>query len=112
MSLETDLLLDRRRLKRHLAVWRTLAVLAVLLAVLVAVRGQQAGFARSHVARLTVSGIIPADRKRDEAVVKLLDNDSVKALIVSIDSPGGSVAGGGGAPQALAPRAAPKPPGG
>ena len=30
MSLETDLLLDRRRLKRRLFVWRSLAVLAVL----------------------------------------------------------------------------------
>jgi protease-4 len=109
MSLETDLLLDRRRLKRHLAVWRTLAVLAVLLAVLVAVGGRQAGFARSHVARLTVSGIITADRKRDEAVVKLLDNDSVKALIVSIDSPGGSVAGGEGLHDAIARVATKKP---
>ena len=40
MSLETDLLLDRRRLKRRLFVWRSLAVLAVLAAVLVALRGE------------------------------------------------------------------------
>jgi protease-4 len=30
VSLETDLLLDRRRLKRRLFFWRVLAVLAVL----------------------------------------------------------------------------------
>ena len=30
MTLESDLLLDRRRLKRRLFLWRTLAVLAVV----------------------------------------------------------------------------------
>ena len=40
MSLETDLLLDRRRLKRRLLFWRSFAVLAVLAAVLVALARQ------------------------------------------------------------------------
>ncbi len=39
MSLETDLLLDRRRLKRRLIFWRSFAVLAVLIGVLVVWRG-------------------------------------------------------------------------
>jgi protease IV len=41
-----------------------------------------------------VSGIITDDRKLNETVTKLADDDSVKALIVAINSPGGSVAGG------------------
>src|ERR1700722_17991089 len=94
MSLETDLLLDRRRLKRRLLFWRSFAVLAVVAAVLVAMRGEGVPFGRAHIARLAVSGIITDDRKLVEAVSKLADNDSVKALIVTIDSPGGSVAGG------------------
>ena len=95
MSLETDLLLDRRRLKRRLIFWRSFAVLAVLAAVLVALRGELAlSFGRAHLARLTVSGIITDDRKLDEAVTRLAANRAVKALIVVIDSPGGSVAGG------------------
>jgi anti-sigma-K factor RskA len=36
MSLETDLLLDRQRLKRRLAFWRILAVLAICGALAVA----------------------------------------------------------------------------
>ena len=40
MSLETDLLIDRRRLKRRLVIWRTLAVLALIGAALVVWRGQ------------------------------------------------------------------------
>jgi protease IV len=109
MSLETDLLLDRRRLKRRLFVWRSLAVLAVLAAVLVALRGENVRFGRSRLARLTVSGVITDDRKLDEAVTRLADNDSVKALIVAIDSPGGSVAGGEGLHDAIARVAGKKP---
>jgi protease-4 len=109
MSLETDLLLDRRRLKRRLFFWRSFAVLAALAAVLVVLRGEHVGFGRSHVARLTVSGIISDDRKLDEAVTKLADNVNVKALIVAIDSPGGSVAGGEGLHDAIARVAEKKP---
>jgi protease-4 len=109
MSLETDLLLDRRRLKRRLVFWRSFSVLAVLAAVLVALRGENLTFGRSHLARLTVSGVIAEDRRLDEAVAKLADNNSVKALIVAIDSPGGSVAGGEGLHDAIARVAARKP---
>src|SRR5271166_6618241 len=109
MSLETDLLLDRRRLKRRLVVWRSFAVLAALVAVLVALRGESPQFGRSRLARLTVSGLISDDRKLNEAVTKLADNDSVKALIVAINSPGGSVAGGEGLHDAIAHVAAAKP---
>ena len=109
VSLETDLLLDRRRLKRRLFVWRSLAVLAVLAAVLVALRGAHVAVGGAHLERLTVSGIISDDRKLNEAIDKLADNSSVKALIVSIDSPGGSVAGGEGLHDAIARVAAKKP---
>ena len=109
MSLETDLLLDRRRLKRRLFFWRSLAVLAALAAVLVVLRGEHIGFGRSHVTRLTVSGIISDDRKLDEAVTRLADSANVKALIVAIDSPGGSVAGGEGLHDAIAHVAEKKP---
>jgi protease-4 len=83
-------------------------VLAVLAAVLVAVRGERLGLG-PRVARLVVSGLITDDRKLDEAIGKLADNASVKALIVSIDSPGGTVAGGEGLHDAIARVAAKKP---
>jgi protease IV len=92
-----------------LFVWRSFAVLAVLVAVLVALRGENAPFGRMRLARLTVSGVISDDRKLNEAVTRLADNASVKALIVAIDSPGGSVAGGEGLHDAIARVAAKKP---
>lgn len=109
MSLETDLLLDRRRLKRHLFFWRGFAILAVLGALLVVLRGVRTPLEGAHLERLTVTGLITDSRKLDEAVNKLADNSSVKALIVSIDSPGGSVSGGEGLHDAITRVAARKP---
>jgi protease IV len=94
MSLDVDLLLDRRRLKRRLILWRTLAVIACVFAVLAGLNGAGLSGAGAHIARLPVNGIITEDRKLLEAVRAAGKDNSVKALIVSIDSPGGSVAGG------------------
>ena len=84
-------------------------MLAVLLAVLVAIRGTSLPFGSAHLARLSVTGVITDDRKLNETVATLADNDNVKALVVVIDSPGGSVAGGEGLHDAIARVAARKP---
>jgi protease-4 len=109
MSLETDLILDRVRLKRRLFFWRTFAVIAVVAAVLIAMHRGGIGLGGAHVARLQVNGLITEDQKLTRAVEKLADDNSVKALIVSIDSPGGSVAGGESLHDAIAQVAAKKP---
>jgi protease IV len=109
MSLETDLLLDRRKLKRRLWFWRSFSVLALVGLVLVVLDRAGLTFGGAHVARLTVSGFISDDRKLNEAIDKLADDDGVKALIVSINSPGGSVAGGEGLHDAIARVASKKP---
>jgi protease-4 len=109
MALDIDLLIDRRRLKRRLFLWRGVAVVAVLACALVVVgRG---GFipGGAHVARLTVSGVITENQKLTDAVAALATDDSVKALIVSVDSPGGSVAGGESLHSAIVKVAAAKP---
>jgi protease-4 len=109
MALSSDEWVDRRRLKRRLGWWRVLAVGAAVLAVLAAV-GRFSGIGeRAHVARVAVNGIIFQDLKRDEALAKAADNDSVRALIVRIDSPGGTVVGGQSLYQRLREVAAKKP---
>jgi protease-4 len=109
MSLETDLLLDRRRLKRRLAFWRTLAVLAVVAAIIIAVRHEGVDFGGPRIARLAVSGLITQDRKLTDRVRALGRDPAVKAVIVEINSPGGSVAGGESLHDAIAEVAARKP---
>ena len=107
MTLETDLLLDRRRLKRRLVFWRVAAILAVVVAIVMTVG--TADLPRDHVARLTVSGIISEQRRTIEAITALADDKSTKALILAIDSPGGAVAGGEAMHNAIATVAAKKP---
>jgi protease-4 len=94
MALDVDLLLDRRRLKRRLILWRTLAVVVSVIAVLGVLHGAGLTGGGAHIARLPVTGIITEDRKLLEAVRAAGKDKSVKALILSIDSPGGSVSGG------------------
>jgi protease-4 len=101
MSLEADLLVDRRRLKRRLGFWRAAAVVLAVAALFVVFAlpkdGPGAGLlGRGHVARLPVSGFIFDDRRLIEAIDRAARDASVRGLIVAIDSPGGSVAGGEG----------------
>lgn len=93
MPLDADLLVDRRRLKRQLSVWRTLAVVA-LVAVIGAGIGRAKLFGERHVARLSVNGVITDDPDRTRAVIAAGKDSDIKALIVRIDSPGGTVVGG------------------
>jgi protease IV len=93
MPLDPDLLVDRRRLKRQISVWRTLAIVA-LVAVIGAGIGRAQLFGERHVARLSVNGVITDDPDRTRAVIAAGKDSDVKALIVRIDSPGGTVVGG------------------
>ncbi len=94
MSLDADGLLDRRRLKRRIAFWRTLAIIASVAVVAVVVDRFGGIGDRDRVARLNVIGVIVEDRDRDEALAEVAKDDRAKALIVRIDSPGGTTAGG------------------
>ncbi|MFQ3622157.1 MAG: signal peptide peptidase SppA [Acetobacteraceae bacterium] len=111
MALETDLLIDRRRLKRSLALWRGVAILAVLgaLGIAAAEMGPARGLLGGHVARLTVSGLITEDRDRDRALAEVARDERARALVVVIDSPGGTVSGGEALHRALARVAESKP---
>ena len=108
--LEADLLIDRRRLKRRLNFWRVLTVLAIVFAaaVLAAPTGSL-GVGRQHIVRITISGVITEDRKLTDAIVALTTDKLVPAVIVAVDSPGGSVAGGESLHAALTRLAAAKP---
>lgn len=112
MALEADLLIDRRRLKRGLALWRGLAILLLIAAAALAGRvsgGMSALPGGQHVARLAVSGIITEDRKLLAALERARTDTAVRAVLVAIDSPGGSVSGGESLHRALSRIAESKP---
>lgn len=90
MAIDSDLLIDRRRLKRHLTLWRLLAILAAVALVGVALGRSGAFESGRHVAVLWIKGLIVADPWREKALYDLADDRSAAALIVRIDSPGGT----------------------
>jgi protease-4 len=97
MALEADQAVDRRRLKRRLSFWRAAAVIAVAALAIVAVARNRAALMplveSPHVERLAVDGVISEDPERSLALKEVAKNDRVKALIVAINSPGGTVVG-------------------
>ena len=94
MSFAPDILVDRRRLKRQLAIWRVIAVLSGLAVVLAGVGRFTDLFEGRRVARFNVDGVILQDANRDRILDAVAGNDDYAALVVHINSPGGSVVGG------------------
>ena len=94
MSLEADYVVDRRRLKRRLLFWRVLAIATLAVVVITSITSSNNFSVGDHIARLNVTGIIVDDIDREYALKKLKDDEEVLALIVRIDSPGGTVVGG------------------
>jgi protease-4 len=97
MPLDADTIVDRRRLRRKLTFWRVLAFVVIILAVLGTVfaaggRRGLLGSTTGSIARLTIQGLIRGDTERVESIDRL-GRSSVKAVVVHIDSPGGTTAG-------------------
>jgi len=95
MSLEADAIAYRRALKRRLVFWRVLGI-AALVAVAAVAFGRFDGVSSlgQRVAQVEVSGIIVEDPWRDDVLTELAEDGNVKALLVRINSPGGTVVGG------------------
>ncbi|MCW8087449.1 signal peptide peptidase SppA [Sabulicella glaciei] len=110
MPPDTDLLLERRRLKRRLGWWRGAAVLLLVLGAFLAFAPRLSLPGGAHVARLPVRGFIGDDSRLIRTLDEAVRNPSMRAVVVTIDSPGGSVSGGEALHGALARmRAAGKP---
>jgi protease-4 len=97
MSLDADYIVDRRRMRRKLSFWRVLAVLLAIAAVVaITLRYTRPdGLALSdgtYVARVTVQGLIRNDQERTKALDRLA-RSSARAVILHVDSPGGTAAG-------------------
>ncbi len=90
---EADMLAAIRRLRRRLSLWRTLAVVAVVAALAAVFWGRSGGEFSAHVARVRVSGLITGAQRRIDLLDRLAKEGRVKAVIVRIDSPGGTTAG-------------------
>lgn len=97
MTLETEAVLDRRWLRRRLSLWRALAVIAGVLAVgfLLFSSAERSGLLENRqIARVTIEGMITEDRDMLLMLKKIGDAKHVAGVIVAVNSPGGTTAGG------------------
>jgi protease IV len=96
MPLDADMIVDRRRLRRKLIFWRILAAVMVVGIVSAGAfmfsdhgLGSRPG---PYIARIKISGLIRGDSERVEALDRLAKS-SARAVVVHVDSPGGTTAG-------------------
>jgi protease-4 len=96
--IEAETVIERRRLRRRLTLWRLLAVvLSVFFIALLATGNQRfagSGSFLPHIARVSVSGLITDDQKMLELLDKVGKSSQVRAVILDVNSPGGTTTGG------------------
>ncbi len=98
MADRADDIIDRRRLRRKLTFWRVatllLIVAGVALATSWAMRGSMGGAAANHIAKVSIAGTITENEELLKRLERIGEAASVQGVILSIDSPGGTTAGG------------------
>src|SRR5262249_26218043 len=97
MSLDADTIVDRRRLRRKVTFWRVVAILVVIAGIAAAGAlsrpgGELAEASGNDMAGLKIRGLIRGDEERVESLDRL-GKSRVRAVIVHVDSPGGTTAG-------------------
>jgi len=94
MALNADMLLERIHLKNQARRWRMVALAVAVVAALALFHkfGKETPIPllNSHIARVTIEDIIFDDPKREDLLKEIENNQNVKAVIVRIDSPGGT----------------------
>lgn len=95
MSLSSDMLVDRRRLRRQVTFWRIASILILILAVIglaVAFRQYSGSVGQAHIARVAIEGLITG-RQETLDVLKEVEKSSASAVILRINSGGGTTSG-------------------
>lgn len=90
-----DSILYGSYLKQQILKWRSIAMFFALIAALVVFGKLVANpIEKDYVARVKIEGFIGEDHYRDTIISNLASNDKVKAAIIHINSPGGTIVGG------------------
>ena len=97
MTTEVDAVVERRRLRRRLTIWRGLAITGVVVALFAfGAAGDRLSdqFGTKHIARVAVEGTILESRDQLQLLKRIADAKNVKAVLVFVNSPGGTTTGG------------------
>jgi protease-4 len=99
MTNTADAIIDRRRLRRKLTFWRVIALLFVVLALISLYFFTRdadgfSGKSSPHIAMVRIEGTIFENEDLLKRLQAVEDSEAVKGVILSVDSPGGTTAGG------------------
>lgn len=92
---DSDHLVDRRILRRKLTFWRVSLFLVVILGIIGVSMRFMGGETKTskHIARLSIEGVITGDKDTLKMVRDIGASKNAEALIVAIESPGGTTTG-------------------
>jgi protease-4 len=96
MALNADTLLDRIYLKAQITKWRMLAIVIAALCVIISIESvtKTSPIEKEFIARLSFDGIIGDDQAIYDLIDDVAENRKAKAVILWLDTPGGSAVGG------------------
>ena len=100
MTITPDQIVDRMKLKKQVVSWRFAAILfAIFLVLAVFVDNSHSSKKASlidteYVARIYINDVIYDDSERLDSLKTLAENKAAKAVILHINTPGGTVVGG------------------
>jgi protease IV len=95
MSLEADAIAARRALRRKVTFWRVaaLAIFSGAILALALSAGSGSSTYLDHIARIRIDGLITGDEKTLKLIEEVEAADHALAVVVRIDSPGGTTVG-------------------
>ena len=97
MTITQDYIIERKQNKFRLRLWKMLTILMlIVLLVVVSKKFQEPTehlSSSDYIASVLIEDIIFEDTKRDERLKKIIDDGQIKALILNVNSPGGTVVG-------------------
>jgi protease IV len=94
--LETETVLDRRRLRRSVSFWRAAGIAGLALAAGALMFGgnKLATLGTKQIARIAIEGAISEDRNQLKMLKDIAKADHVAGVVLFVNSPGGTTTGG------------------
>jgi len=111
---KADTITAERKNRRALSFWRIIAILALMIAFVGLIANNTKTSTRlahysDHIARVHINGLITGSQKTIKLLAKIEKSSSVKAVIIRINSPGGTTVGSEALYEAIRQIAAKKP---
>ncbi len=96
MAITSDTLLERLYLKRQLTFWRLIAICGAIFFLVMYIERKEniSPVTGDFVARVLIEGVITDDHYLHKVLKEIEENDHAKALVIWLDTPGGTAVGG------------------